>query len=165
MAIMDEALHYYGKFVSDMLRWAMFMPTPLGLLGEFRVEDEGENAGMFNIRTHGIDPLVASIRAFSVSKGIFERSTLKCLFLLRMKRIISVDMEKELAKAYDYFMGFLLRQDVSGHAAGNPDWVRPSHLAREERVKIREAMKIVERFQKYIYEDRIKEQSDRIFQP
>ncbi|MHB8110009.1 MAG: putative nucleotidyltransferase substrate binding domain-containing protein [Syntrophorhabdaceae bacterium] len=163
MADLDEALSSTGRFISDTLRWAMFMPTTLGLLGGFRVEDKGENAGMFNIGTHGIGPLVASVRAFSVSKGIYERSTLKCLVLLGRKGLISVDLEKKLAKAYDCFMGFLLRNAKSGLT--KPEWVRPSHLAREDEINIREAMETVEHFQKYIYEDRIREEDNKVFQP
>lgn len=141
-----------GRSVSHTLRWAMYMPTALGLLGSFRVEDKGKYAGRFNLRTHGIDPLVASVWALAVSKGIVEHNTLKCIFLLRMRRIISADMENALADAYECLTELLLTQKGSGQSRDSAGWVRPSALSRDEHAQIYEAMRTVERLQRYIYE-------------
>ena len=145
-----------GRCISDTLRWAMYMPTALGLLGSFRVEEKGAYAGRFNIRTPGIDPLAASVWAFAASKGIVEHNTLKCIFLLRMRRIISADMEDALADAYECLTEHLLTLNEHGRAG----WVRPSALTRDEYMQIREAMRTIERFQRYIYENGTKEPPD-----
>jgi len=156
----EKAAMRLGRSVSDTLRWAMYMPTALGLLGSFRVEDKGPYAGRFNIKTHGIDPLVASVWALAVSKGIVEHNTLKCIFLLRMRRILSPELENALAGAYECFMDRLLMQNERGQSGVNAGWVHPSTLTRREYTKIRDAMNTVERFQKYIYEDGAKERSE-----
>lgn len=149
----ENAVSRQGKSISDTLRWAMHMPTALGFLGKFRTESQGKNEGRFNIKTHGIDPLVASVWAFAVSKGIVENNTLKCIFFLRMRRIISADMERELASAYECFMEYLLKQGACGRCGSGAGWVHPSILEPYEYAQIHEAMKTVERFQKHIYED------------
>ncbi|HOC45051.1 MAG: putative nucleotidyltransferase substrate binding domain-containing protein [Syntrophorhabdaceae bacterium] len=154
----EKAIIRLGRSVSDTLRWAMYMPTALGLLGSFRVEDKGPYAGRFNIRTHGIDPLVASVWALAVSKGIVENDTLKCIFLLRVGRVISPELESALARAYEFFMDRLLMQNERSQYV-DAGWIHPSTLTRLEYTKILDAMKIVERFQKYIYEDGAKEPS------
>lgn len=157
--IIEDSAHQ-GRSMTDALEWAMFMPTAVGLLGHFRVEDEGAHAGQFNVRTHGIDPLISSVWAFAASKGILEHNMLKCIFLLRMKRLISADMENALAEAYESFMDHLLTKNVRGESWDNAGWISPSILARHERAKIREAMRTVELFQRYMYEDRIKARSE-----
>lgn len=148
---------HLGRSVSQTLCWAMYMPTALGLLGSFRVEDKGEYAGRFNIKTHGIDPLIASVWALAVSKGIVEHNTLKCIFLLRMRRIIPADMEDALADAYECLMEHLLTLNGRGPSGANAGWVRPSTLERNEYAQIHAAMRTIERFQKYIYDDGAKE--------
>lgn len=142
--MIEDANKNIKRSTLDALRWAIFMPTALNVLGRFRVQCQGENEGRFNIRTHGIDPLIASVRAFAVSKGIFEHNTVKCIFQLRIKRVISSEMESVLVEAHECFMSFL-----SGE---HSDWVHPSLLTRYERTQIREAMKVVELFQKYIFD-------------
>ncbi len=144
-----------GGAISDALRWAVFTPTALGLLGHFRTEKEGKNAGRFNIKTHGLDPLIASVRAFAASKGIAEHDALKCIFLLRMRRFISAEMESALAEAYESLMDHLLAH--YGRSGDTGGWVRPSLLDRHTHMQIRDAMETVECFQKYIYDDGIGE--------
>ena len=153
MGYPERVAAHLGRSISHTLRWAMYMPTALGLLGSFRVEDKGEYAGRFNIKTHGIDPLVASVWALAVSKGIVEHNTLKCIFLLRMRRIITADMENALADAYECLMEHLLTLNGCDKSGGNAGWVRPSTLGRDEYAQIHEAMRAIESFQKYIYED------------
>jgi signal-transduction protein with cAMP-binding, CBS, and nucleotidyltransferase domain len=146
-----------SRAISDALRWAVFTPTALGLLGHFRIEEKGENAGLFNIKTHGLDPLMASILAYAASKGIAEHDTLKCIFLLRMKRFISAEMESALAEAYESLMDHLLTH--YGRSGNSNGWVCPSLLDRHTHVQIRDALETVERFQNYIYADGVREPS------
>ena len=124
------------------------------------MEDKGKYAGRFNIRTHGIDPLVASVWALAVSKGIVEHNTLKCIFLLRMRRIISPDTENALADAYECLTEHLLTLNEPGQSGTNAGWVRPSALGRDEHAQIYEAMRTIERLQRFIYEDTAKERED-----
>ena len=149
----ENSIVRLGKSIPDTLRWAMLMPTALDLLGRFRVERQGKNKGRFNIRTHGIDPLVASVWGLAVLKGIGEHGTLKRIFTLRVRNIISVDMESALTKAYECFTEFLLRQDEFQQSVDQGQWVSPSRLTRIERNQICAAMQTVEHFQKYIYEN------------
>jgi len=149
----EKAVTHPGRSISDTLRWAVYMPTALGLLGSFRVEDRGPHAGWFNVKTHGIDPLVASVWALAVSKGVVEHNTLKCIFLLRRRQIISPELESALARAYECFTEHLLERNERGQSGVNAGWVHPSELSRHDSVKVREAMRTVESFQKYIYED------------
>lgn len=154
----EENVMPLSRAISDALRWAVFTPTALGLLGHFRTEKTGTNAGLFNIKTHGLDPLIASVWAFAASKGIAEHDTLKCIFLLRMRRFISAEKESALAEAYESLMDHLLTH--YGRSGDTDGWVRPSLLDRHTHAQIRDAMETVECFQKYIYEEEIGERSE-----
>jgi len=139
-------------FVAECLRSAMLMPTALGLLGRFRLESQGENAGKINIRLHGLAALIASIRAFAVSKGIGETNSLMRIACLSEMGLMEKGMEESLTGAYKAFMGACFANQISLKEASDAACLHPDTLGPETRRRIREAMKAVEVFQNHIGE-------------
>jgi signal-transduction protein with cAMP-binding, CBS, and nucleotidyltransferase domain len=118
------------------------------------VEKEGEFKGKFNLKLLGWAPLILSVRMTCLASGIYEKNTLKRIGILRGKKIIKKDMEKNLIDAYLIFVRFRLMNQINAgkDIESISNYLKPDMLGQDEQEKLRRAMKTVESFQKYIQE-------------
>jgi signal-transduction protein with cAMP-binding, CBS, and nucleotidyltransferase domain len=140
------------RVMKQITEASIMMPTALGFFNKFRVETSGDHKGKFNLKVLGWSPLVMSVRALSLTEGLYETNTLKRIKRIREMGMMTKEMAEDLIEAYLLFARFRILNQLSHTGQGSMNYVDPASLSPEESGKLRRAMKTVETFQKYLHE-------------
>ncbi len=140
------------RVMKQIAEASVMMPTALGFFNKFRVETSGDHKGKFNLKVFGWSPLVMSVRALSLTEGLYETNTLKRIKRIREMGMMTKEMAEDLIEAYLLFARFRILNQLSHTGQGSMNYVDPGSLSSEESGKLRRAMKTVETFQKYLHE-------------
>ncbi|HEU0265460.1 MAG TPA: DUF294 nucleotidyltransferase-like domain-containing protein, partial [Geobacterales bacterium] len=62
--------------VMALARHASLLPVALGFWGHLKTERSGEHRGEYNVAAHALGPLIASLRAYAMLRGISDRSSI-----------------------------------------------------------------------------------------
>ena len=141
-----------SRIMKQINEASVMMPTALGFFNKFRVETSGDHKGQFNLKVFGWSPLVMSVRALSLTQGLYETNTLKRIKRIREMGMMSKEMAEDLIEAYLLFARFRILNQLSHTGQGSTNYIDPASLSSEESAKLRRAMKTVETFQKYLHE-------------
>jgi signal-transduction protein with cAMP-binding, CBS, and nucleotidyltransferase domain len=101
-----------GPFLNQMA-WRQSEEGPtLGLFGRFVGRDTGEGDGI-DLKLHGTMPLVEAVRLSALWAGVEETGTRSRLDALLGRRVIERVDHDELAEAFEFLTGLLLRRQVA----------------------------------------------------
>jgi CBS domain-containing protein len=132
-------------FVHLLMRGALIHRPPLGLFGNFVVERSGAHRGAFDIKMHGLMPVVEATRASALARDITRTNTFERLWALRDSGAASRRDTDELIAAYDFVARLRVRHQIDQLAAGQPvdNFINPDELSRDDRAALKEHFKVI----------------------
>ena len=86
--------------------------VPLGLLGRFSVEKEGDNAGMLSVKYGGCVYIVDCVRMFALERGIQAISTMERLQHLVSQNVFAAETAEHIRAAFEALAFFRLRHEI-----------------------------------------------------
>ncbi len=141
-------------FLGHLANMAIKNSPPIGFLGSFVVEKDGEHKDELNLKVKGLAPLVDIVRLFALERGVRETATLERIETLRAVHTIMEEYADEFEHSFEFIM--LLRihhqyqQLSSGHEPDN--FINPNRLSNLEKRSIKEAFQLISKVQDMIIE-------------
>lgn len=139
---------YFARFAAPM---NMF-PPPLKLFSRFRLEREGEHAGMLDLKKGGVFPLVHGVRSLALEKRMAETGTLERIRRLQELGALERRFVRELVEAFEFLSSLRARSGLAALAEGRvPDnYARPGDLTSLDRDMLRDSFRVVLRLRDLI---------------
>lgn len=139
---------YFARFAAPI---NMF-PPPLNVFSRFRLEREGEHAGMLDLKKGGIFPLVHGVRSLALEKRLPETGTLQRIRRLQELGALDRRFVRELAEAFEFLSSLRARNGLLALADGRiPDtYARPADLTSLDRDMLRVSFRVVLRLRELI---------------
>ena len=111
-------------------------------------DDEPGAGARTDLKLHGLMPLVAAARLAALQRGVAETGTVARLEGLAAAGTITAGEAARLREAFGVLLGAVLRQQLEDAAAGRApgNLVDTASLRREERVRLRDALRAVRGF-------------------
>ncbi|MBY0334335.1 MAG: CBS domain-containing protein [Acetobacteraceae bacterium] len=111
-------------------------------------DDEPGAGARTDLKLHGLMPLVAAARLAALQRGVAETGTVARLDGLAAAGTITAGEAARLREAFGVLLGAVLRQQLEDAAAGRTpgNLVDTASLRREERVRLRDALRAVRGF-------------------
>ena len=122
---------------------------PVGLLGRFLVEKEGEHKGELSLKQAGSVFIVDCVRMFMLEKGIFEATTVQRLDELVSLNVFNHETAEHIKAALEVFIFFRLRQEISLIERGvSPShYINPHTLTKNEQDLLQESFRTAGKLQ------------------
>jgi CBS domain-containing protein len=147
--VVAHAVEEHQGFLYHMMALDVRYKVPLGLLGRFQVEKEGEHAGTLSVKYGGSVYIVDCVRMFALERGIRELSTLKRLTALVAENVFAAETAEHIRAAFEALAYLRLRHEISCVEEGRP----PSHhldpflLGKTEQDLLKESLQAVSKLQ------------------
>jgi CBS domain-containing protein len=122
---------------------------PLGLLGRFILEKEGEHKGELSLKQAGSVFIVDCVRMFMLEKGIEAATTVKRLDELVKLNVFNQETAEHIKAALEVFVFFRLRQEIARIEQGKPPshYIDPRSLTKNEQDLLQEAFRTAGKLQ------------------
>jgi len=119
--------------------------APIGWLGRFITEKNGEHRGELNLKRSGLIFVVEGIRILSLLHGINQTSTIKRIDRLIKEGHIHQDDGEYFESAYHFLLHLALKVQVEKMLNGQAidTFIDPSNLSRRDKETLRHAFKAV----------------------
>ena len=123
--------------------------VPLGLLGRFSVEKEGDNAGMLSVKYGGCVYIVDCVRMFALERGIREISTMERLQALVAQNVFALETAEHIRAAFEALVFLRLRHEISMIESGRAPshFLDPYALSKTEQDLLKESFHAVSKLQ------------------
>jgi len=144
-----QGIETHQGFLYHMMTLDLRYKVPLGLLGRFQVEKEGDHAGMLSLKYGGSVYIVDCIRMFALERGIRPVSTLERLQALVDENVFATETAEHIRAAFEALIFLRLRHEISLVEGGQ----QPSHfldpltLSKTEQDLLKESFQAVAKFQ------------------
>ena len=140
----------YRNFLVAMVQKVLEVEPPINIFHRFVLEKSGEHRGELDLKKGGIFPITQGARVLALEKGLDETNTVKRLQLL--KRSIGEDFCSELIEAFKFLQTLRLKTQLEKISRGLPpdNYVNPKNLTKFERDLLKDAFKVVSRFQEML---------------
>lgn len=141
-------------FLPFLASEAVKFKPPLNLFKQLVVEKSGENRGKIDIKKHGIFPIVQGIRVLSLENEIFETNTYERIKILSTRNVFGEKFAKDLEDTYRFLMNIRLKSQANQLYLGKEpsNFIDPETLSKTEHNLLRDAFKVIEEFQDFLYE-------------
>lgn len=141
-------------FLPFLASEAVKFKPPLNLFKQLVVEKSGENKGKIDIKKHGIFPIVQGIRVLSLENEIFETNTYERIKILSTRNVFGEKFAKDLEDTYRFLMNIRLKSQANQLYLGKEpsNFIDPETLSKTEHNLLRDAFKVIEEFQDFLYE-------------
>jgi len=136
-------------FLNRLAHLSTAIEPPLGFLGRFVVERDGEHKGELDLKTRGTVPVVDLARFFALRYGMTETNTLGRLDLVRQTDGLPDGMVQELIQAFEFMLDLRIRHQWEAIRAGRSpsNYINPRDLSVLDRRLLKEAFRAVARAQ------------------
>ena len=126
--------------------------VPLGFLGRFLTEKDGQHRGELDIKRSGLIFEVEAIRILSLQNNIRETGTLKRIAKLVEGGFIHVNDGEYFEAAYQVLLHYALKSQVSKAARGEKldTYIDPKILSPRDKEILRDAFKAVSSLQELV---------------
>ena len=123
--------------------------TPVGLLGRFIVDKNGEHKNMLSLKNGGTVFLVDCIRMFALEASLQEISTLKRLESLAQRNIFAPDTAEHIKASYEALNYLRLRHEIALVEGGEEPshYLDPNLLSKAEQDLLKESFHAVSKLQ------------------
>lgn len=147
-------LHTRPEFLNAMALTILKNSPPLNPFRGFVLEKEGPFKGTLDLCGKGLQPLVDAVRLLSLEAGVRATSTLERLKLLKGLSPLVTDYGEELAYAFSFMSGLLLRMENDPAGGDSPfgGRIAPMDLNDLERKSLRDVFALISRIQGAILE-------------
>lgn len=136
-------------FIYHMMTLDLRYKVPLGLLGRFQVEKEGDNAGLLSVKYGGCVYAVDCIRMFALERGIQEISTMERLQALVAENVFAMETAEHIRAAFEALIFLRLRHEIGLVEAGQTPshFLDPHALSKTEQDLLKESFQAVSKLQ------------------
>ncbi len=140
----------YRNFLVAMTLKVLEIDPPINLFHRFVLEKSGEHKGELDIKKGGIFPITQGVRVLALESGLSETNTIERLKFLKEK--IGEKFTEELIEAFKLLQTIRLKNQIEKMKSGvEPDnFVNPNKLTKFERDLLKDAFKVVGRFQELL---------------
>ncbi len=138
------------NFLAVMAMKNLDMEPPIGFFRDFIVEKSGEHTDELDIKKGGIFPIVYGIRILSLENKVSETSTVDRIRKLKSK--IGEALSEELIESFKFMQNLRLKFQLKKLSEGKPpdNYIKPKELTKLEKDLLKDAFKVVKRFQEMI---------------
>ena len=147
--IVSAAIETHQGFLYHMMTLDLRYKVPLGLLGRFTVEKEGEHAGMLSVKYGGCVYIVDCVRMFALERGIQAISTMERLKALVAQNVFATETAEHIRAAFEALVFLRLRHEITLVESGqNPShFLDPHALSKTEQDLLKESFQAVSKLQ------------------
>jgi CBS domain-containing protein len=144
-----EAIQTHQGFLYHMMTLDLRYKVPLGLLGRFALEKEGENEGQLSLKYGGSVYIVDCVRMFALEKGLQPISTMERLKSLVNHNVFATETAEHIRAAFEALVFLRLRHEIALLESG----LKPSHfldpyaLSKTEQDLLKESFQAVSKLQ------------------
>ncbi len=127
------------RLLQALVGAALANRPPLGFLGRFVVNTEGEHRDELDLYESGIRPFVDVVRVLACESGIEQRQTRERLLKLGERH--AFELAADVESALDYLQTLRIHQQLAHLAEGREaeDYLNPEELQRRERKTLKGA--------------------------
>lgn len=157
VSLLNEAKQYLFErlqdnqaFLSYFAKPTLAFETPLSLFATFIVDKYNKN--QLDIKKGGIFPIVHGIRSLALEHKITQISTIERIKKLTEKGIFEKAFATDLIEAFDFMISLRLQFELEQMKQGEDydNYIQPSQLNKLERDLLKDSLKIVNDFKKFI---------------
>lgn len=147
--IVTKGIETHQGFLYHMMTLDLRYKVPLGMLGRFHVEKEGDNAGLLSVKYGGSVYIVDCVRMFALERGVQEISTMARLQTLVDENVFATETAEHIRAAFEALIFLRLRHEIGLIEAGE----KPSHfldphaLSKTEQDLLKESFHAVSKLQ------------------
>jgi CBS domain-containing protein len=136
-------------FIYHMMTLDLRYKVPLGLLGRFHVEKEGDNAGLLSVKYGGCVYIVDCVRMFALERGVQAISTKDRLQALVAENVFAAETAEHIRAAFEALIFLRLRHEIGLIEAGQPPshFLDPHALSKTEQDLLKESFQAVSKLQ------------------
>lgn len=137
------------KFLRALAAAAVRHAPPLGFLRGFVVQEDGPQAGKFDLKLRGTMPVLDLVRLLAIQHELSETNSFERIQALGRAGHLPAAEAEELADTLEFLLLLRLRNQVEERAAGRQpsNFLAPDALSSVERATLREAFRVIERRQ------------------
>ncbi len=142
-----DVLRSSPGFLRDMVEVNGQFGSGVGWFGRFTTAShDGPYRGKTDLKTSGLQPIVASVRLYALREAVEATATLERIDALHEAGVFEAGERDDLAGAYDAIAGLLLRQQIRDARAGAPvtSHVDPDALPRRDREALLDALRVAD---------------------
>lgn len=139
----------YRRFLYHMMTLDQNYKVPIGLLGRFLLEKEGEHKGQLSVKQGGSIFIVDCIRMFALEKELTQTSTLARLAALTDQKVFEIETAEHIKAAFEALTFLRLRHEISLLEQGQTGshYLDPYQLTRGEQELLKESFNAVSKLQ------------------
>jgi CBS domain-containing protein len=144
-----DGIATHQGFLYHMMTLDLRYKVPLGILGRFQVEKEGDNAGLLSVKYGGCVYIVDCVRMFALERGIQAISTLERLQALVAENVFATETAEHIRAAFEALIFLRLRHEIGLLEAGQipSHFLDPHSLSKTEQDLLRESFQAVSKLQ------------------
>ncbi|PLX96791.1 MAG: cyclic nucleotide-binding protein [Desulfuromonas sp.] len=147
--IVHREIREFQGFLYHMMSLDLRYKVPLGMLGRFLVDKEGENKGKISLKQGGSVYVVDCIRMFALERGLPALTTLERLKLLVGQHVFGEETAEHIRAAFEALTFLRLRNEIELIDQGESPshYLDPNALGRNEQDLLKEALGAVSKLQ------------------
>ena len=136
-------------FLYHMMTLDLRYKVPLGLLGRFQVEKEGDHAGLLSVKYGGCVYIVDCVRMFALERGVQAISTMERLQALVAENVFATETAEHIRAAFEALIFLRLRHEIALIEAGQTPshFLDPRSLSKTEQDLLKESFQAVSKLQ------------------
>ncbi len=144
-----KGIETHQGFLYHMMTLDLLYKVPLGLLGRFQVEKEGDKAGLLSVKYGGCVYIVDCVRMFALERGIQAISTMERLQELVAENVFATETAEHIRAAFEALVFLRLRHEIGLIEAGQPasHFLDPHALSKTEQDLLKESFQAVSKLQ------------------
>lgn len=137
-------------FYSVFAKPTVAFETPLGMFANFIVDKSRHN--QLDIKKGGIFPIVHGVRSLALEHRLDKTNTIERIKELMERGVFDKKIGVELIEAFAFMLSLRLQAEFSnlGTEQGHSNYINPSKLNKLERDLLKDSLKIVNEFKKFI---------------
>ncbi len=145
--ICEHSPNFYPFFAKPTLMFE----TPLSFFSDF-VVDKDEHKDEMDVKKGAIFPLVHGVRSLAIEKNIHETNTIERLKKLNDLGVLDKEFTAEIIESFNFLLTLRLRFRLEKIDKRVPldNYVNPSKLTLLEKDLLKDSLKIVNKFKKFI---------------
>lgn len=156
-SLLDEAKQYLYQrlqdnqtFLSYFAKPTLAFETPLSLFATFIVDKYNKN--QLDIKKGGIFPIVHGVRSLALEHKIAHLNTIERIKHLTEKGVFDKVFATDLIEAFDFMISLRLEFELEEMKQGEvyDNYIQPTKLNKLERDLLKDSLKIVNDFKKFI---------------
>ncbi len=147
--IVVQGIAVHQGFLYHMMTLDLRYKVPLGLLGRFQLEKDGDHAGLLSVKYGGCVYIVDCVRMFALERGIQAISTMDRLEALVKENVFAVETAEHIRAAFEALIFLRLRHEISLIEADRTPshFLDPHLLSKTEQDLLKESFQAVAKLQ------------------